>query len=78
MRAAAAAAAASPTGTPQSNAPRDGKGTALDLPFGHRAVAAARAGDASAAPRRLTQAEWRKAYIARHGHDLQPALHPGH
>lgn len=85
---AATTAMASPIGTPQSNAPRTGKGTGLDLPFGHRRDAApataiaANGATESAVPvaprRRLTQAEWRKAYIARHGHDLVAPAHPGH
>ena len=87
---AATLAQASPSGTPQANAPRDGKGTAVDLPFFRHHSAppptAASVGGGKVLgkatpvePRRhLTQAEWRKAFIAKHGHDLQAPAHPGH
>ncbi len=81
LLAAAAAAQASPTGTPQANAPRDGKGSAIELPFGHhrdRTVSGNAAADAAVPRRHPTQAEWRKAYIVRHGHDLVAPAHPGH
>jgi hypothetical protein len=76
---------ASPTGTPAANRVPTGKGTSFgglfdDMVGGnHDNQTTDVNGEKSKPPRkRLSAAEWRKAYIARHGHDLPSLSHPGH
>jgi hypothetical protein len=51
-----------------------------DMVGGHRSKQATEANGATPKPvrRHLTAAEWREAYIARHGHDVPSLAHPGH
>lgn len=85
----AAAAVASPTGTPPANRPPTGTGHSLgglfDDVVGSRHDAQTgeasddrQGGDSGKRHRHLTAAEWRAAYIAKHGHDLPSLAHPGH
>jgi hypothetical protein len=77
-------AEASPIGTPAANRPGGGKGLAVGHMFDSLVDPHGEddAKDAGGKPRRvrkhLTAKEWREAYIAKHGHDLQPVTHPGH
>jgi hypothetical protein len=85
----ASMAPASPIGTPAANRIPTGKPHSVNGLFDdligsdHEDRAA---GDASSGKggktetrhRHLTAAEWRQAYIAKHGHDLPSLAHPGH
>ena len=76
LLAVAAVADASSIGTPQANRPPSGTPRSLAIGHHHNRGAAAAGGSTVATPR-MTQAEWRRAYIARHHHDLPQLSHPG-
>lgn len=82
----ASVAAASPIGAPPANRPPTGKGRSVGGLFDNlvgsnhdgRAEGDGEGGKTKPPHRRLTNAEWRRAYIAKHHHDLPNLSHPGH
>jgi hypothetical protein len=78
----ASVAPASPIGAPGANQVPVRKGTSVgglfDNLVGGHDKADAKTSDGGRAHKHLTAAEWRQAYIARHGHDLPSLSHPGH